>query len=56
MSSPGLTTIDMPLGEMAAEAVESLLRRTREPVESVRRIVFDTKLIQRQSVQRKTKR
>lgn len=55
MSSPPLTTIDMPLGDMAAEAVQSLLGRAsqRDPR---RRIVFDTTLVQRASVQRPSKR
>ena len=56
MSSPGLTTIDMPLGEMAAEAVEALLRRTDEQAGLRRKIVFDTTLIERGSVQRLSKR
>ena len=56
MSSPALTTIEMPVGEMAAEAVEVLLRRTDEQVDSRRKIVFDTTLIQRGSVQRPSKR
>jgi LacI family transcriptional regulator len=56
MSSPPLTTIDMPLGDMAAEAVGALLRRTEEPGESRRRIVFDTTLVERASVRRLTRR
>jgi LacI family transcriptional regulator len=51
MSSPPLTTIDMPLAEMAAEAVEALLRKT-EQADSRRKIVFDTTLVERGSVQR----
>jgi LacI family transcriptional regulator len=56
MSSPPLTTIDMPLGDMAAEAVESLLRRSGERADLRRKIVFDTTLVQRASVQRPSKR
>lgn len=56
MSSPALTTIDMPLGDMAAEAVQSLLRRTGDRAELRRKIVFDTTLVQRASVQRPPKR
>jgi DNA-binding LacI/PurR family transcriptional regulator len=56
MSSPPLTTIDMPLAEMAAEAVQTLLRRNGEPADPRRKIVFDTTLIQRASVQRPAKR
>lgn len=56
MSSPPLTTIDMPLGDMAAEAVQSLLRRSTERADPRRKIVFDTTLVQRASVQRPAKR
>lgn len=56
MSSPPLTTIDMPLGDMAAEAVESLLRRSGERADLRRKIVFDTTLVSRASVQRPPKR
>jgi LacI family transcriptional regulator len=52
LSSPRLTTIDMPLGDMAAEAVESVLRRADESRESRRKIVFDTTLVERDSVRR----
>jgi LacI family transcriptional regulator, galactose operon repressor len=54
--SPALTTVDMPLGEMAAEAVEALLRRSDDRPDSRRKIVFDTTLVQRDSVQRVAKR
>jgi LacI family transcriptional regulator len=56
MSSPALTTIDMPVAEMAAEAVAALLRRSDEPVDLRRKIVFDTALVERESVQRLIKR
>ena len=56
MSSPPLTTIDMPLGDMAAEAVEALFRRTDEQVEMRRKVVFDTTLVKRASVHRMTMR
>lgn len=56
MSSPRLTTIDMPLGDMAAEAVESLLRHSNEARESRRKTVFDTTLVERESVRRITPR
>jgi len=56
ISSPPLTTIDMPLADMAAEAVQSLLRRSNERVELRRKIVFDTTLVERASVQRPPKR
>jgi len=55
MSSPPLTTIDMPLGDMAVEAVEALFRRTDEHVELRRKVVFDTTLVERASVQRPAK-
>ena len=56
MTSPPLTTIDIPLGEMAAEAVEVLFRRTAEQVDLRRKIVFDTALVERESVQRFARR
>lgn len=56
MSSPALTTIDLPVAEMAAEAVEALFRRGSEPPDLRRRIVFDTALVERESVQRHTRR
>jgi LacI family transcriptional regulator len=52
MSSPALTTIEMPLGDMAAEAVEALFRRSDERVDLRRKVVFDTTLIKRDSVQK----
>lgn len=52
MSTPALTTIDMPIGDMAAEAVGALLRRTEAPGDARRRIVFDTSLVERESVRR----
>lgn len=52
LSSPRLTTIDMPLGDMAAEAVASVLRHSEESRESRRRIVFETGLVERESVRR----
>lgn len=52
MSTPPLTTIDMPIGDMAAEAVGALLRRTEAPGDARRRIVFDTSLVERESVRR----
>jgi LacI family transcriptional regulator len=56
MSSPALTTIEMPLGDMAAEAVEALFRRTDERVDLRRKVVFDTTLIKRDSVQKLSSR
>jgi len=56
MSSPTLTTIEMPVGEMGAEAVEVLFRRPDEEADARRKVVFDTTLIQRGSVQRPSRR
>ena len=56
MSSPALTTIDIPVAEMAAEAVEVLFRRGDEPADLRRKIVFETALVERESVQRPLKR
>jgi len=56
MSSPALTTIDMPVAEMAAEAVAALFRHGDEPVDRRRKVVFDTSLVERESVHRQIKR
>ena len=50
LTSPPLTTIEMPVSEMAAEAVGALLRRTEDRGDSRRKIVFDTALMERESV------
>ena len=49
MSVPTLSTIEMPLEEMACEAVDALLRRIEEATDLRRRVVFDTALIVRDS-------
>ncbi len=48
MASPPLSSIEMPLEEMAAEAVDALLRRI-EGTGEARDVVFDTALIARGS-------
>jgi LacI family transcriptional regulator len=50
LNSPALTTIEMPVEEMAAEAVETLLRRIASPKDPRRRIVFNVALIERATV------
>ncbi len=47
--TPALTTIEMPVDEMAAEAVDALLRRIEGEDESSRRVVFGINLITRES-------
>lgn len=47
--TPALTTIEMPVDEMAAEAFDVLLRRIDGENESSRRVVFGVRLIERES-------
>jgi len=49
MSTPTLTTIEMPIEDMASEAVEALIRRIEGNADPRRRIILDTALIVRQS-------
>ena len=49
MSSPTLTTIEMPIEDMAGEAVEGLLRRIESNVDLRRRVILDTSLVERAS-------
>ncbi|UDF03028.1 LacI family DNA-binding transcriptional regulator [Asticcacaulis sp. AND118] len=49
MSVPALTSVEMPVEEIAQEAVESLLRRIESKAMPRRRVVFDTNLIARAS-------
>ncbi|MEL1264115.1 LacI family DNA-binding transcriptional regulator [Pseudoxanthomonas putridarboris] len=51
-SSPPLTTIEMPLEQMASEAVEALAQRIDGNPRASRRIILDTPLISRRSVAR----
>lgn len=50
--TPALTTVEMPVDEMAAEAVDVLLRRIDGENESSRRVVFGVRLIERESALR----
>lgn len=47
--TPALTTIEMPVDEMAAEAVDALLRKVDGESDSQRRVVFNSSLIVRES-------
>ena len=49
LSTPPLTTIEMPLEDMATEAVDILTRRIEGHPEMRRRIVFETGLVERKS-------
>jgi LacI family transcriptional regulator len=49
--NPPLTTIDIPVSEMGAEAVHLLLRRLAAPDEPRRRVVFEVSTVRRESVQ-----
>jgi LacI family transcriptional regulator len=50
LHTPALTTIDMPVVDMAAAAVETLIRRMGARSEARRRVVFNVELIARDSV------
>jgi LacI family transcriptional regulator len=50
LHTPALTTIDMPVEEMAAAAVETLVRRMGARGEPCRRVVFSVGLVARDSV------
>ncbi len=54
LSTPPLTTVEMPIEDMAAEAVETLLRRIDGRMQSRRQVVFGTSLIVRGSTQAPT--
>lgn len=49
MSSPTLSTIEMPIEDMAGEAVDALLRRIEGSPDLRRRVILDTALIARGS-------
>lgn len=51
-SQPALTTVEIPIGDMATEAVEAVLRKSKGQTESRRKIVFDMTLIERASATR----
>ncbi len=51
-SEPALTSIDQPLERMAAAAVNDLVERIIEPDQPVRRVVFEVRLVERDSVAR----
>ena len=46
---PALTTVEMPIDEMASEAVDALLRKIDGETESNRRVVFGVSLVERES-------
>ena len=50
LHTPALTTIDMPVEDMAAAAVETLVRRMAHRGEPRRRVVFNVELVSRESV------
>ncbi|WAC47174.1 LacI family DNA-binding transcriptional regulator [Asticcacaulis sp. SL142] len=52
ISAPPLTTIEMPVEEMAAEAIDALLRRVESRAQPRRKVVFETALIERKSTSR----
>ena len=48
-SNPALTTIELPVDEMATEAVDALLRRIDGQVAGAKRVVFGISLLERDS-------
>ena len=50
LHTPALTTIDMPVEDMAVAAVETLVRRIAHRGEPRRRVVFNVELVARESV------
>ncbi len=50
ISHPPLTTVEIPIGDMAAEAVDAVLRKARDQTDPRRKVVFDMSLIQRGTV------
>lgn len=50
LHTPALTTIDMPVEDMGAAAVEALIRRMSARGEPRRRVVFNVELVSRDSV------
>jgi LacI family transcriptional regulator len=55
LSTPPLTTVEMPIEDMAAEAVDVLLRRMEGRANARRQVVFATALIERGSTRALTK-
>ncbi|WP_404712967.1 LacI family DNA-binding transcriptional regulator [Sphingomonas sp. MMS24-J13] len=49
MSTPTLTTIEMPIEDMASEAVEAVIRRIEGSADLRRRVILDTALVVRGS-------
>ncbi len=49
-TNPALTTIEMPVDEMAFEAVEALIRRIEGIADGARRVIFDVSLVERETV------
>ncbi len=49
MNTPALTTVEMPIEDMAGEAVEALIRRIDGNADPRRRIILDTSLIVRET-------
>lgn len=47
--TPGLTTIEMPVDEMATEAVDAVIRKIDGESDSNRRVVFGVSLVERSS-------
>ncbi|MBQ0032030.1 MAG: substrate-binding domain-containing protein, partial [bacterium] len=53
ISTPSLTTIHQPCGEIARAAVAAMLQRLRNPTLPPRQILLDAKLVERASTRRR---
>ena len=49
MSTPPLTTIEMPVEDMAGEAVDALVRRIEDQISMKRRVILETVVVERSS-------
>ena len=49
LCSPPLTTVEIPIEEMAVEAVDAVVRRIETGMETSRRVILDTKLVRRET-------
>jgi LacI family transcriptional regulator len=49
LCSPPLTTVEIPIEEMAIEAVDAIIRRIETGIDTRRRVILDTKLVRRKS-------
>ena len=56
LSNPSLTTIEMPVDVMAIEAVDALTRKIERSDEGSKRVIFETSLVERETVSKNAPR